>query len=298
MRPDAPPDAAPDAAPEGASDAPAASDCDSAPAFPLSARRLPNVPASEDFTFDREGYLLAVVGGHSLVRVARGEAPVLFRPNVATNGRGLRVLSGGDVVLADLDRSLLLRVDVASGGDVRRLTTTIASPNAIELGPGGQLYVSDFGTTGDVFRVDPDSGVAVSIARPSIGSNGLTFSPDQSALYVGDHDTGVVYRVRFDATGAASPAEAWASGVGRPDGLATDSCGNVYAASWDHKLYQITPAAEVRVVADLGTVLSAVRFGSGKHGWDARSLYVMAIQQGGVYELAIDRQAAAPPTSL
>jgi len=53
---------------------------------------------------------------------------------VVANGRGLRVLPGGDVVVADEDRSLLVRVDRAGG--TRRLSTGITRPNGLALGPG------------------------------------------------------------------------------------------------------------------------------------------------------------------
>ena len=95
------------AAPEG----PAS--CSGAASFPLPAQYVLGPPPSEDFTFDTEGYLLALDGGRSLVRVARGGAPMLVAPNVMANGRGLRVLGSGDVVIADRDRSLLVRVDRA-----------------------------------------------------------------------------------------------------------------------------------------------------------------------------------------
>jgi sugar lactone lactonase YvrE len=266
------------------------SDCERSPAFPLPAAFIPGAPASEDFTFDRDGYLLALESARSLVRVARGQAPALAVPNVVANGRGVRVLPGGDIVIADEDRSLLVRVDGAGG--TRRLTTTIARPNGLALGPGGRLYATDFGITGEVYRVDPDSGEAVSLGRPAAGSNGVAVSADGRFLYVGDHDSGSLYRLPMQADGRTGAPERWTGGLGKPDGLAVDRCGNVYAASWDRRLYRVTPAGEVQVVAELPAVVSSVSFGSGQQGWKARSLYVMAIQDGGVFEIDIDQTAA------
>jgi hypothetical protein len=267
--------------------------CDQSPPFPLMATWIPGPPASEDFTFDGDGYLLALESSRSLVRVARGALPTLVVPNVVANGRGLRMLPGGDVVIADQDRSLLVRVDRA--GATRRLTTTIGNPNGLALGPGGQLYATDFGTTGEVFRVDPDSGAALPLARLAAGANGLTFSPDYGTLHVGDHDTGALYRLRLEPDGGVKPAERWAGGLGQPDGLATDRCGNVYAASWDHRVYQVSPAGGVQVVAELPSTISAVGFGSGRQGWSATSLYAAAIQEGGVYEIDLGLTAPPPP---
>ena len=267
--------------------------CGQTAPFPLEATWIPGPPASEDFTFDGDGYLLALEGSRSLVRVARGGLPTLVVPNVVANGRGLRVLPSGDVVIADQDRSLLVRVDRA--GATRRLTTTIANPNGLALGPGGQIYATDFGTTGEIFRVDPDSGAALPLARPAAGANGLAFSPDYGTLHVGDHDTGALYRLRLEPDGRVQPAERWAEGLGQPDGLATDSCGNVYAASWDRRVYQVSPAGAVQVVAELPGTISAVGFGSGRQGWRATSLYAAAIQEGGVYEIDLGQTAPPPP---
>jgi outer membrane protein assembly factor BamB len=267
--------------------------CPAAASLPLTARHVFGPPPSEDFTFDGDGYLLALDSGRSLVRVARESVPMLVAPNVVANGRGLRVLAAGDVVIADQDRSLLVRVDPA--GNPRRLTTTIANPNGLALGPGGTLWTTDFGVTGDVHRVDADSGEAIALARPARGSNGLAFSSDYRVLYVGDHDGGVIYRLPLQPDGRLGAAERWAEGLGKPDGLAVDACGNVYAASWDRRVYQVTPAGEVRVLAELTETVSAVAFGSGKHGWKADSLYAVALQAGGVFEIDVGHTAPAGP---
>ena len=275
-------------------DAPeATTGCPGPPISPLTARHVPGPPAAEDFTFDAEGHLLALDSGRSLVRVARDGLPVLVAPNVVANGRGLRVLGSGDVVIADPDRSLLVRVDRAGG--IQRLTTIIPNPNALALGPGGQLWVTDFGNTGDVYRVDPDSGDAIALARPARGSNGLAFSPDYRLLYVADHDGGALHRLAVQSDGRLGPSERWVEGVGTPDGLATDACGNVYVASWDRRVYQVTPAGEVRLLAELPVAVSAVGFGSGRQGWHADRLYAAALQVGGVFEIDVGRTAATRP---
>ena len=258
--------------------------CQVRPAFPVPATPVEGPPPSEDFTFDQEGFVLALLNGHSLVRAARGAQWTMVHPNVVVNGRGLRVLPGGGVVIADRDRALLVLIDPAVG--LSRLTTTIIRPNGIELGPGGQLFVSDFGASGDIYRVDPKSGAAEVITQPGPASNGLAFSLDQRTLFVGDHDAGALSRVPLQAAQAPLPAERWITGLGKPDGLATDACGNIYVASWDGRVYRVTPAGEVDTVADLGTAVSAVGFGSGEQGWDAHSLYAMAVQQG-LFELPL-----------
>jgi hypothetical protein len=273
---------------------PAPGDCQTTALPVLPAPKLiKGPPGAEDFTFDGDGYLLTLDSGRSLVRVARGGPPMLVVPNVVANGRGMRVLPGGDVVIADMDRSLLVRIDAAGGS--RRLTTMIGNPNGLTLGPGGKLYATDFALTGEVFRVDPETGDTLLLGKPSQNSNGIAFSPDYQMMYVGDHVDGLVYRMEMKEDGTTSSPQRWAEGLARPDGLAVDSCGNVYAASWERKLYRVTPQGNVQVLLELPAIISAVGFGSGKQGWDARSLYLMAIQEGGVFEVPIDAQAAPPP---
>jgi hypothetical protein len=276
----------------GAADTVPAVGCASLAPLPLTATLIKGPPSSEDFTFDRDGYLVALEGARSLVRLEAGGRPELVFPNIVAHGRGLRVLAGGDVVIADDARSLLVRVDAT--GAARRLTTTIVSPNGVALGPRGRLYVTDFGG-GGVYRVDPDSGEAVELANPGAGSNGVGFDRAYTSLYVGDHDTGVLSSFALGADGSLGPAEVRARGLGKPDGLATDECGNVYVASWDTRLYRVSAAGAVEVATELGKKISAVAFGSGRHGWDERTLYVMNIEEGGVFAFPLGVRRAPPP---
>jgi hypothetical protein len=263
-------------------------------ALPFTSRLIEGVPAAEDFAFDAEGYLVTLEGGHSLVRVERDKPLELLTPNVVVRGRGLRVRANGETLIADQDRSLVVAVDTKGG--TRKVTTQVANPNGLALGPNGQAYVSDFGITGEVFRLDPKTGKTTLLASPGKGSNGLAFSPDYHTLYIGDHDLGVIHRLEMADDGSVTKPELFAEGLVRPDGLTTDSCGTLYAASFGGKLYVVSPEGDVQVAAEFDGAVSAVNFGSGARGFDRRKLYVTAISKGGVYELDVDRQAPpAPP---
>ena len=245
-------------------------------------RHLFGPPPSEDFTFDGDGYLLALDSARSLVRVARGRVPTLVAPNVVANGRGLRVLAAGDVVIADQDRSLLVRVDPAA---TRRLTTTIANPNGLALGPGGTLWATDFGTTGEVFRVDADSGEAIALARPPRGSNGLAFSPDYRMLYVGDHDTGALYRLRLEPDGRCAPPSAGPRGWASPTGWRSTAAGTCTPRA-GRRVYQVSPAGEVRVWPSCpARVRRSASVPAGRAGRQAAS--TRRLQEGGVYEIDV-----------
>jgi sugar lactone lactonase YvrE len=287
------PDAARDAGgtDDGGHDVPP--ECDEPLRLPFSSRFIEGAPSAEDFTFDHQGYLLALESGHTLLRMARGKRPELLFPNVVVRGRGMRVLESGELLIADQDRSLLVAIDTEGG--TRRVTTDIANPNGVALGPDGQAFVSDFGITGEVFRVDPSTGKTTKLASPGKGSNGLAFSPDYRTLYIGDHDLGVIHKLALSDDGSATQPELYAEGMVRPDGLASDACGILYAASWDGKLYAIGADGKVQVAAEFEGPVSAVSFGSGAQGFDRRKLYVSAISTGGLYELDADRPAPKPP---
>jgi hypothetical protein len=59
---------------------------------------------------------------------------------------------------------------------------------------------------------------------------------------------------------------------------------------------RITPAGRTEVIADLRNAsVSSLSFGSGKHGWDDRSLYGLDVQEGDLFEIKVGARAAPPP---
>jgi hypothetical protein len=294
--------AAPDAlAPADASAADAGPDEDGAPAVSCSAlpplpwafRLVAGPPVSEDFTFDEDGYLLAL-SKNNLVRVARGGPAQLVASAVAISGTGVRVLPGGDFVVADEVRGTVQRLD-ASGGR-RNVGTNIRGPNGIQRGPGGSLYVTDL-SGGNLYRVDPGAGVTTLLTFVVDDADGLAFSNDYQALFVNSFGSGEIYRLPVMPDGSVGAPVRFAEGLGHPDGMTIDECGNLYVAGYgDGKLRRVAPDGKIELVADFEiNPVTAVNFGSGKQGWDARALYVMNYAEGGVFELQVGVRGGAPP---
>jgi streptogramin lyase len=278
-------------------DAGPAPDCPGLHPLPLPFTLQPTPPRSEDFTFDNEGYLLLVSGG-SLLRTSAAGPAMLLVPNVvpmpgtAPAARGLRMLAGGEVIIADSAANTLVRVEPSGS---RRNLTTIGSPNGIVIGPGGVLYVSALHL--GVYRVDPATGATTMVAKLP-GADGLAFSLDYRTLYATNVLKGGLFRLQVNADGTLEPPELWVADVGRePDGMVTDACGNVYVTGFgDGGLRRVNPVGTVEVVAQFGDVqVPAVNFGSGRHGWAAGRLYVMNISAGGVFELDPGVGPPAPP---
>jgi gluconolactonase len=290
--PDAPPTLQPDAAP--GEDAVPAIACSALPPLPWAFRLLPGLPASEDFTFDNQGFLVAL-SKNNLVRMARGGAPELIASAVALNGTGLRVLPGGDFAVADEVRGTVQRIE--AGGGRRNIGTNIRGPNGIQLGPHGQLYVTGLGD-GTLYKIDPQAGTTTMLTFVVDDADGLVFASDYQTLFVNSYGSGEIHRMVVNADGTVGPPMRFVEGLGNPDGMTIDECGNLYVAGYgDGKLRRVTPDGKVEVVADfkMGTI-TAVNFGSGAQGWDARTIYVMNYAMGGLFELKVGvRGAPSPP---
>jgi hypothetical protein len=274
-------------------DGTAALSCGELPPLPWEFRLQAGPPISEDFTFDEDGYLLAL-SKNNLVRVARGSAPQLVASGVALNGTGVRVLPGGDFVVADEIRGTVQRID-ASGGR-RNVGTNIRGPNGLQMGPAGNLYVTDL-SGGNLYRVDPAAGLTTLLTFVVDDADGLVFSNDYQSLFVNSFGSGEIYRLPVMPDGSVGAPVRFAEGLGHPDGMTIDECGNLYVAGYgDGKLRRVSPEGKVELVADFKTSpVTAVNFGSGKQGWDARAIYVMNYVEGGVFELKVGVRGGAPP---
>ena len=123
------------------------------------------------------------------------------------------------------------------------------SPNDIVVRADGTIWFTDptygrIDPTGDgrapelefrgVYRLDPGDGSLTCLARDFEMPNGLAFTPDQTALYVADTPRLHIRRFAIESDGSLSGGEVFAEskgeGRGAPDGLKTDSAGNVFCA--------------------------------------------------------------------
>lgn len=115
---------------------------------------------------------------------------------------GLDQLPGGDLVYTVTmgGGTGVHRIDPASGED-RILTTGVATPNGIAVGPDGQPYV---GSTlhGSITRVDADSGDREVVAGTTVGIDDFGFRPD--GTIVAASSTGAIDELD-PATGRSRP---------------------------------------------------------------------------------------------
>jgi gluconolactonase len=90
----------------------------------------------------------------------------------------------------------------------------------------------------NVFRVDPATGAITAVVSDFDKPNGLAFSPDESVLYIADsavsHDPSAnshIRRFRVNDDGTLSGGEVFATTIGIPDGMRSDTEGNLWASA-------------------------------------------------------------------
>jgi gluconolactonase len=178
---------------------------------------------------------------------------------------GLKVLPGGDYLVADYRRGLV-RISQATGHATphlpHRYSEGFRGLNDLHLGPDGSVYFTDQGQTGlhdptgRVYRLAPDGALHTLLSNvPS--PNGLVLAPDGKALFVAVTRDASVWRGALMPDGNLSKVGRFVSffGATGPDGLAFDAHGNLWVAH---------PSGQcVWVVAQSGEVMRRVRLPAG-----------------------------------
>ncbi|MDX2170128.1 MAG: SMP-30/gluconolactonase/LRE family protein [Deltaproteobacteria bacterium] len=219
-------------------------------------------PGSNGLALDRDGRLtIDQHGNRRVVRLERnGEETVL-----ADRYQGKRLNSPNDLVYR-------------SDGSLYFTDPPFGLPKGFD-DPGKELAFSG------VYRRAPDGALTL-VAQDLSGPNGLAFSPDETALYVGDWDEQrkVILRYPVHGDGGLGRGEVFADLTAAPgedalDGLKVDQHGNVYA-SGPGGLWIFAPDG-----TPLGTLSGPEHPHNLAWGDDGRSLYLAA--QTGLYRLRL-----------
>jgi gluconolactonase len=198
------------------------------------------------------------------------EAEVYREPSGHANG--LTLDHGGNLLACEHSGRRVSRAayDEESHTVVDRFEgSRFNSPNDIVVDASGAIWFTDptYGLTqpnlGDpnarqelafqgVYRVAPDGALAC-VARDFTQPNGLTFSPDESVLYIDDSQERVIRRFRVGPDDTLSGGELFVDmrddrRPGGPDGMKVDEAGRLWS----------TGAGGVWVVEPDGTVLGVL----------------------------------------
>jgi gluconolactonase len=183
-----------------------------------------------------------------------GETTIIRLPSGMANG----MVFDADCQLvaaegADTGGRRITRTDLKSGRALMVAGTykdlPFNSPNNLVVDERGRIYLTDPRYMGDepvhhvmaVYRIDTDGSVhqvITDVEKP----NGIAISPDQKTLYVADtgpadvKDQANIRSYDLDEAGAATFRELLIAfkPLRRPDGIAVDTAGNVWATVQDH----------------------------------------------------------------
>jgi len=155
----------------------------------------------------------------------------------------VKIHRDGRIFIADYRHGLLV-LDPATGAVSsllsRYLPRSLRGANDMYFACNGDLYFTDYGQsdlhdpTGRVFRLagaDPDGSLQL-LSGNIPGPNGLTLNPSETVLYVAATRMNAIWRMSIQPDGSVVKVSIFAhlnGGVG-PDGMTTDSAGNVVVA--------------------------------------------------------------------
>jgi sugar lactone lactonase YvrE len=239
-----------------------------------------DVVAPDDVAFDPHGnlYITEYYDGRVSVRGVDGRTRVLRDDLPGANG--ITVHQGRLFVNECRIGGRLMELDL-NGGAPRVLLENLMMPNAMEVGPDGQLYFPLLGTneicrinpeggavervagdlggptavkfdskghivstqvgSGQVLRIDPRSGDRSVLASLPPGIDNLTFVGER--LFV-SHFTGTIAEIQSDG----KTRTAVAGGLSWPLDVAMANDGNLYIAD-GHHMFVIPPGGQLQIVA-------------------------------------------------
>ena len=262
---------------------------------------------------DGQLFLFSDIPNNRMLRWVEGGPVTVFRsPSRFANGN-TRDLAGRlvscehgsrSVTRTELDGAITTIADRYGG---KRLN----SPNDVIVARDGAVWFSDppYGILSDyeggkaepeqegnrVYRADPVTGAVTVAADDFDKPNGLAFSPDQSLLYVADSgashtENGPHHIRRFRVSGSRlSGGDVFAEvSPGVPDGLRTDTGGNVWTSCADGVICcspQGTPLGKVLVPE----TVSNLTFGGPRRN----RLFITA--HGSLYAFYVNARGAQEP---
>jgi sugar lactone lactonase YvrE len=199
----------------------------------------------------RSGMTFATISGPrgkqtpvSIVRVSPDRVGTPFVSGIM-NPTGLAFDPDGELYVTSRAEGTVYRIDAGGEATVYAEGMGVATGAAFDI--DGNLFVGD--RNGTIFKIAPDRKIFVyATLEPSVAAYHLAVGAD-GTLYVTAPSLSpndCVWAIDRDGT-----TSAWFRGLGRPQGLALDSDGNIYVAASLHGqrgLIRITPQGNAELV--------------------------------------------------
>lgn len=241
----------------------------------------------------RDGYLYVVNFGRdgTVGRVdAEGQATLFAELPVGSTANSIRFDSNGKMFLADFTGHNVLRLDPESiAVSVLAHDTAFHQPNDLAVNRRDQVFASDpdwKNNTGRLWRIDPDG--STHLLADSLGTtNGITFSPDERLLYVGESVQRIIWVYDVDGSGNLSGKRKF---VEFPDfgldGMKCDQEGNLFVTRYGKGTVAIfsPEGSMLREIRMKGLKTSNVTFG----GEDGRTCFVTLQDRGCVETFRVE----------
>jgi gluconolactonase len=217
---------------------------------------------------------------------------------------GMARTAGGDLVVCgkqegadDAQPTLAVIHRVTPSGEASVLVSQGDAPfgltNFVAVAPDGSLVFSD-SKAGQVLRADADGSNVALVADAISYANGLAFSPDGAKLYVASWDTGTIYAIPRDTSGAYGAPEVFASDVANVDGLVALASGDLLLVTSGEGLVKRKADGSKEVIATgLGLPANGA-FGAGAYGEEW--LYVTNLLGNKLWRVYVGEKGATLPT--
>lgn len=191
---------------------------------------------------DGVGLLFSDIPANIVYRWSAGSGTKEYL-NPSGNSNGLALDAQNRLLLAQHGKRRLARIE-ADGTETALAThyngKRLNSPNDIAVKSDGSVFFTDppYGISPDqeelgfygIYRLSPSGKLQLldnSLRRP----NGITFSPDETKLYVGDSESNFIYiwKVIDDTLITDKKQFAYMDGPSSTDGMKVDGNGNLFA---------------------------------------------------------------------
>jgi len=229
----------------------------------------------EDFDFDGGGFLLTQSNSNIAALDRQGNVDYISIPGFH-DPSGLRVMSTGDIALAEPDTGGL-RIVFRQTGGTNIAMSGLTNPNGVAVDSNGYVYISEFTNNGRVAIIDPYTQENWLISNNLPYPNGLALSYEDRLFIMTDDSIMVTERLGPTEFGPLSVFMQFPNNKNFWS-ITLDVCDNLYTVDYSQgevfKIDGVLATTELIVDIPEWGSYSALRFGNGVGGWERDVLYV------------------------